>query len=145
MSSVLPRVALQSASYRAEIDTLGGSHVAPRLVGSLFSMDVTLAHAFPPPGEVRGVGFSDTETIFWSAERSVGSYRLYRGSAEFLPFETGRCLYGALPVATATDELIPEEGGLYFYLVTARNLLEEEGRVGFDGAGDPRIVPEACP
>jgi hypothetical protein len=109
-------------------------------------MDSGFPLTYPPPGEVRGLRFLDSETLVWNPEKSVGVYNLYRdliGSLSGLGY--GSCKEQDLASETATDsDPLPTDNG-YFYLVTAENRLTEEGTKGFDGYGAERPNPSPCP
>lgn len=139
-------VILTSARFRLTLDTLGGSVFAAPLASSSFMLDGSFAAAYPPPGEVEGLEFTDETTLIWHAEKSVGTYCLYSKGIK-RPFDPayGVCSLGDIfgEATSVTD--IPADGEALFFLVTARNRLREEGTKGYDSDGGKRPNPLPCP
>ena len=136
---------LASTSYRVTLDALGESVVQGGMTSTTFRMDASFASAYPAPGEVGGLAFTDGQTLDWSAERSAGVYDLYRDET---PGGYGTCEQSDLPGPAATDASTPAVGDCFFYLVTVKNRLGEEGTKGFRsnagerlGATDPPVCP----
>lgn len=137
---------LQSTSYRISLDAVGEALASPTLRGGAFEMDAGFSHSYPPPGEVRHLlALGDKQTMTWKVERSVGTYRVYGGQIPSLPGEYGVCKVADLRLPQASLDEQPPPGGTFFYLVTARNILSEEGTTGYDGSGLPRPPPVPCP
>src|SRR5207247_9379685 len=93
-----------------------------------FVLDAGLVGSFPPPGEVTNLRFSDTTTLVWDADPSVGDYALYQGLVAS-PFDAG---YGicaqpppAITVPSTTVASAPATGHALFSLLTARNRLSQ--------------------
>jgi len=137
---------LASSSFRVSLDSIGEGVTGPGLSSTLWRMDGGFVSAYPPPGEVMGVRFApDHITLSWMPERSVGSYDLYRGVVPaFLP-GYGTCNQLGLTAETAVDTDLPSIGAGFFYLLTARNRLREEGTKGFNSSGIERLNPIPCP
>ena len=136
---------ITSASHRMTLDALGAAVAATGLSGASHRMDASFAAAYLPPGEVRGLGFVDAETLVWSPDRSVGSYNLYRDLVSSLAgLDYGECHQRRLAGESAVDDTFPPTGNGYFYLVTARNRIDEEGTKGHDSQGDERLGT-VCP
>jgi hypothetical protein len=134
-----------SASYRMTLDAIGEACLGPGSGSASYRMDASLAAAYPPPGEVRGLRFSDEQTLLWDPEESVGSYTLYRGLiSDLAGREYGLCTQPGLTEETATDAGDPPLDDGYFFLVTARNRLAEEGTKGADSDDEQRAA-SACP
>jgi len=135
-----------SSSYHIRLDAIGGG-VAPGagLGGASYRVDGGLVAAYPPPGEVRNQRWTGNDTMVWDPERSVGSYSLYRGPINTLPGGFGSCLQTGIASETATDSAMPAPGSVWFYLVTARNGLAEEGTKGYQSNGAQRTNPSPCP
>ena len=136
---------LASASFRVTLDSIGGAIVAPGLASASFHVGSGFPEAYPPPGEVTGLGFADLQTLLWNPDGSGGGYNLYRdevGNLSGLAF--GLCAQQDLPVETASDPAVPAPGVAWFYLVTALNLLGEEGTKGFQTNGSER-EGSVCP
>ena len=132
-------VTASSASFRMSLDSLGEAAVRMGLSSSSFRMDGSFGSAYPPPGEVLGLRFSDTTTLVWDPEKSVGVYDVYRDALAALSGGGyGTCWQQDLVGTTTTDPDVPGSGGGYFYLVTAENRLGEEGTKGSDSGGGPR-------
>jgi hypothetical protein len=99
-----------------------------------------------PPGEVLNLRFIDPIALAWDPEPSAGSYNLYRGSIGGAPGDPGACLQPELPDTSTIDlDPAPPAGQAWFYLVTVKNRLGENGTPGFDSQGAPRPDPSPCP
>lgn len=139
-------VGLTSSSYRMSLDALGEASVAPRLRGSVYSMDAGFARCFPPPAEVQQVVvLADKTTFAWAPDPSVGAYRVYFGDVRNVRWDEGTCLMAGIDPEFTTPDHFPEPGETFFYLITAQNTLLEEGTTGYDSAGTPRDAPVPCP
>jgi len=126
---------LTSASYRISLDSIGEGMVGTGMGSPSYSMDGSFGACYPPPGEVHGLMFADDQTMVWDPERSVGFYNLYRDALDNVS-GGGTCLQQDLTEATATDTDPVPVGDGFFYLVTAKNRLDEEGSRGFGRTGD---------
>lgn len=139
-------VVMTSGSFRVTLDAIGESVTGGGLGSASFSLDGGFSAAYPAPGEVSGLLFSDSQTLVWDPERSVGAYNLYRDTITALSgLGYGQCEQQDLEEATATDPDTTPAGDGYFYLVTAENRLAEEGTKGDDGDGSERANPSPCP
>lgn len=137
---------LFSQDYRITLDAIGDSVTTNRLCGGGYCVLGGLVSFLRPPGEVQDLVFSGPQTLQWSPERSTGTYNLYRDFASQLPgLGYGSCEQAEFPAAQATDVDVPPLGDAYFYLVTARNPIDEEGTKGFDSSGFERANPAPCP
>jgi hypothetical protein len=136
-----------SASFVVSLDALGQGVLGRGLSSASYRMEGGLVSAYPPPGEVTGLFLTDTETLVWDPEPSVGHYNLYRDLLSSLSgLGYGQCEQQGLTAATATDADVPSSAGEgYFYLVTAANRLHEEGTKGWDSSAVERSNSEACP
>ena len=134
-----------SASYRIKLDAIGDAITMTGLSSASHGMDGGFVSAYPPPGEVRADRWTSKTTQSWDPEKSVGAYQVYRDLLSALPGSFGACLQSSLPAETATDAAIPAAGTAWFYLVTARNRLGEEGSKGFRSSGVERPNPSPCP
>src|SRR6266566_4021635 len=128
---------LSSASYRIRLDAVGDSLAQTGLQGVSFRLDGGFVSTYPPPTEVAGLRFlADNVTLRWDPEESVGAYNLYRDLLTALAGGgTGSCVQSAIVGETATDPGTPPLMSGYFYLVTAKNRLNEEGTKGFRSSG----------
>jgi hypothetical protein len=136
---------LTSAGYRLTLDALGESLVGIGLGSGSYHMDGSFGAGYPPPDEVTGLRFTDTTTLVWDPEKSVGTYMLYRDWVSALSgMGYGQCQQQDLTDEIATDSDTPTPpGGGYFYLVTVENRLSEEGTKGWhDGV---EREGNACP
>jgi hypothetical protein len=139
-------VILTSTGFRMTLDALGESVVGSGLESASYRMDGSFCSAYPPPGEVLGLRFTDRETLVWEAERSVGTYNLYRDLLSALSgLGYGTCREDAIAGETASDPDEPAADAGYFYLVTAENRIFEEGTKGRDSGGTERPNPVSCP
>lgn len=137
---------MASASFRISYDAVGSPMVRWGLAGPSFRMDASFGAAYPPPGEVAGLRFADRQTLVWGPEKSVGVYEVYRDLVRFLPdLDYGTCLEAGLAGETVTDVENPPPQDAFYYLVTARNRLCEEGTKGNDSSGGKRANDAPCP
>jgi len=122
---------LTSTSYRITLDSIGDSDVGLTLRSDSYRVGGGFAACYPPPGEVAGLSFTDEQTLQWQPEPSVGHYNLYRDlMSNLLGLGYGLCERDDLFDATATDTDPVPMGDGFFYLVTAKNRLGEEGTKG---------------
>jgi hypothetical protein len=139
-------VVLTSANRRLRLDAAGDPLVGTARASATFHADAGFTSAYPPPGQVLGLAFGDRTTLRWNAEKSVGSYNLYRDVLSALAGgDYGTCLQRDLPSETASDTGRPPTHSGWFYLVTARNRLNEEGTKGTNSAGAERPNSAPCP
>jgi len=97
----------------------------------------------PDGSAVASAGYS--LSLVSIGEGLAGAYNLYRdtlGSLSGLGY--GACERQGLATNSATDSDAPASGGGFFYLVTAKNPLREEGTKGSDSDGLER-TGTACP
>jgi len=135
-----------SASHRITLDALGDSVLGSDLASASFRLDGGFVSAYPPPGEVQGQAFTDAQTMVWLPDKAVGQYEVYRDSLAALGAGgTGACLAAGVTSESFTDASPPASKAGYFYLVTARNRLREEGTKGFRSTGVERPNPLPCP
>jgi hypothetical protein len=134
-----------SSGYHVRVDALGGATAAPGLSSQGYRADGGFVAGFPPPVEVLNLRWTSSSTMVWDPEKSVGSYALYRDLVSTLPGGFGTCLQPNLLSETASDSSLPPVGAAWFYLVTARNVLAEEGTKGHRSNGLERPNPAPCP
>ena len=134
-----------SANYRISLDALGGGVVGRGLTSTSYGMDGGFVSAYPPPGEVQGLYFDSPQLFSWAAERSVGTYNIYKDAFGTLPGGYGVCIDSGITGTDAQDLSTPSSGQGWFYLVTARNRLAEEGSKGTSHDGTLRGNPSPCP
>jgi hypothetical protein len=134
-----------SAGYRITLDAVGDAIAPVGLASATFQMDGGFAVAYPPPGEVTGLLFgADGASISWDVEPAAMTYNVYRDAISALPGGlNGLCLQSGLTANAAKDPQTPGTG--WFYLVTSRNSLGEEGTKGFASSGVERANPGPCP
>jgi hypothetical protein len=137
---------MASASYRVSLDSIGDGLAGPGLSSASYRVDGGFGLSYPPPGEVLGLRFTDSQTMEWTPEKSVGVYNLYRGLFSALSgLGYGGCDQQDLTGETAIDFDTPPAFDGYSYLVTAENRLAEEGTKGWNSGGAERPNPAACP
>jgi hypothetical protein len=136
---------LSSASYKVSLDSLGDGVLGDALGSGSFHLDGGLVAAYPPPGEVLGLHFASPTQIVWNAEKSVGTYDVYRGATASLPGTFGTCLANGLTLTSFPESAAPALGTAFFYIATAENLLGEEGTKGKQSNGAERPNPAPCP
>ena len=136
---------LTSSSYRISLASVGDTAIASTLSSSSFHIDAGFVSTNPPPGEVAGLDVTTAAEIDWDPERSAGTYNLYRDLLGSLPGDYGGCYQAGLQVTSWTEPSNPAPGTGWFYLVTAKNRLREEGTKGYNSAGIERSNDAACP
>lgn len=137
---------LSSASFRITLDSLGEECSESNLLGTSFHSDVGFSIRYSPPGEVRGLRFTDRQTLIWNPDRSARTYNLYRDAVGDLPLGAyGTCLQMSLEEETAIDAETPTDQVGWFYLVTVQNRVGEEGTKGKNSLGAERPNPNPCP
>jgi hypothetical protein len=134
-----------SASHRIRLDALGQGVIGIGLSSAGFHLNAGFVGDYPPPAEVLNVRWSTTATLVWDPEKSVGRYELYRDLISTLPGGFGSCYQPGLTSESWTEPSSPPAGTGWFYFVTARNLLAEEGTKGFRSSGVERTNPSPCP
>lgn len=135
-----------SGSHRITLDAIGDSVTPGLLAGSTFVIGGGFVTPYPPPGEVHGLRFSDDVTLFWSVEPTTGVYNLYRGAlASLSGLAYGSCRVAEVVGTSTIDADAPAKGQGSFYLVTAENLIAEEGTKGWASSGNERPNPAPCP
>jgi len=135
-----------SASQKITLDAIGEGVAGGTSSSASFLLDSGFVSAYPPPGEVRHLLFSNKTTLAWDPEKSVGKYNLYRDLISTLPGGFGVCESPSeILTETTTDTDLPSVSTTYFYLVTADNRLDEEGTKGFRSNGTERGNPAPCP
>jgi hypothetical protein len=134
-----------SASYHLTIDALGEGLLGPAPGSASFRVDGGFARTYRPPSEVMGLSFAGKTTLTWTADPAAGAYELYRGLVSTLPGPYGSCIHNAIAGLSASDLASPPGGASYFYLVTVRNRLREEGTKGHRSSGAERPNPAPCP
>jgi hypothetical protein len=136
---------LSSAGFHVSLDALGDVVAPGGLSSGSFHLEGGWVVAYPPPGEVMNLHFAtDGTTLIWDPEKSVGSYAVYRGAlADLKAGIYGTCLKSGLTVNAGSDLANPTQ--VFFYLVTARNRLNEEGTKGYASSGVERPNPLPCP
>ncbi len=134
-----------SGSYRIRLDAIGQAVVLPGAGSATFHLDAGFVADYPPPTEVGNLRWTDSATLVWDPEKSTGEYELYRDLISTLPGGFGTCFQAGIAGETWSDAATPAVGSGWFYLVTARNLLAEEGTKGFQSSGAERTNPSPCP
>ncbi len=133
---------LTSTSFRLTLSAIGDSVTPATITSASFSLNGGLVGSYPPPGEVANLRFTDSTTLMWDVEPSVGIYNLYQGDSTN-PF--GGCQPPGIITETTTFSATPAIGEALFVLLTAENLLAEEGTKGFTSAAMERPNPTPCP
>ncbi len=137
---------LTSDNFKITISSIGEITDNSKLTSDSFYLEGGFVSSYPPPGEVVGLHFhSDHETLEWNPEKSKGSYNLYRDLLGNLS-DYGICKEYGITGETTTDSEDPSmEEVCYFYLVTVKNRLDEEGVKGYDSSDVERPNPYPCP
>lgn len=134
-----------SASFRIKLDAIGDAVTQAGLSSASHRMDGGFVSDYPPPGEIRNARWTSKTAISWDPDKTVGVYEVYRDLLSTLPGNFGACFQSALTAETAADAASPAAGTAWFYIVTARNRLGEEGTKGFRTGGAERTNPAPCP
>jgi hypothetical protein len=145
-----PAPVLTSTSYQVTLDSVGDSVSGANLSSESYNSSPGFPAAYPPPGEVLTITFTDKTTLTWTPEGSTGTYNLYRGFLSDLPLPTneyGECHASGITSTQATiaGDPDPGPGVCFIYLVTAENRLAEEGTKGADSEGNPHPNATPCP
>jgi hypothetical protein len=137
---------LASTSFRLTLSAIGDSVTPATLTSASFSVSGGLVGSYPPPGEVTSLRFTDSTTLIWDVEPSIGAYNLYQGTVT-TPFDPnyGTCQPPEIITETTTFSATPAVGEALFVLLTAENLLDEEGTKGTDSGAVERPNPAPCP
>ena len=136
-------VVMASASFNVTLDALGESVVQGGIASASFRMNAGFATAYsPPPGEVVNLVFADTQTLNWSAVQGDFVYDLYRDNTSD---GYGNCEQEDVPGPPATDSSTPAAGNVFFYLVTVKNRLGEEGTKGLRSDEIERLGSTSLP
>ena len=138
-------IILTSSNFQVTLDAVGDTLAGLFLTGSSYTTSGGFVAGYPPPGEVLDVKFADKTTLSWSPETSVGSYNLYWGDVSTLSSGYGNCKEPGITTEQIEVPEIPSAGQGYFYLVTANNLLDEEGIMGYDSSDSERPNSNPCP
>ena len=134
-----------SASFRISLDSLGDPFALETMTSASFHAESGWLPAYPPPGEVSELVFSDKITLAWNPEPTAGAYNLYRDQVSNLSLlGFGNCEQQDIGSATTTDTDAISSGDGFFYLVAVENRLAEEGTKGNQSSGTERIG-SVCP
>ncbi len=140
------RAYARSANQRVRLDAIGDAVASSAALQSVsHRVSSGFVTEFPPPGEVLALRVDRLGTLSWSPDASVGSYSVYRDSVGALPGSFGACLQGGVTREEYRDSGRPGSGTGWFYLVTARNRLDEEGTRGNGSSGAERPATSPCP
>lgn len=134
-----------SASYRVSLDAIGDEVIGSTLTSASFRAESGFVVRYRPPGEAQQLRFTTKTTLAWNPERSVGAYNLYRSTLASLPGNFGSCYQPALGSPSFVETATPASGTGWFYLVTAKNRLREEGSKGKSSNGVKRANAAPCP
>ncbi|HKQ98003.1 MAG TPA: hypothetical protein VJV75_09015 [Candidatus Polarisedimenticolia bacterium] len=134
-----------SASWKIRLDAIGDAVLGVGQGSGSYHMDSGFVDVYAPPGEVQNQIFTSATVQVWDRERSAGLYEVYRGLISGLPGGFGACSQSSLASPTITDAGTPPLGDGWFYFVTARNRLGEEGVKGYTTAGPVRSNAAPCP
>ena len=144
-SGANPAPTLASTNYKITLSSIGDGLTGNGMSSSSYQMDGGFLPSYPPPGEVLNLMFSDETTLVWDTEQSVGDYGVYRGDvADLSGGGYGVCLVSGVTATQAEDASTPDPGQCFFYLVTARNRIVEEGTMGSDSSGTGRANGAPC-
>jgi hypothetical protein len=135
-----------SLSHHITLDAIGDPVSGVALSSPSFHLAGDFISFNPPPGEVSGLQFTSNTAFSWSPEPSAGLYEVYRDPLSALASGgTGACFAPSVFGESATDGSVPATGAGWFYLVTVRNRLGEEGTKGHRSNGAERPNPLPCP
>ena len=140
-----PSPVLSSPNFQVTMDALGNGLALTGLASPSYGMDAGFATDYRPPGEVQNLRFTSKTAFGWNPEPSVGTYRVYRGLVSDLSSGYGTCFSQGLNTPQGSDTGVPSLGQAVFYLITAENRIAEEGTMGNNSAGTPRLNATPCP
>jgi len=142
-------ITLASAHFRIKLDSVGEPLVGMGPASVSFHVDGGYAGSYPPPLEVNDLRLSQdvlVTTLEWDAEPSAMTYHVYRGPLVSLSGGNfGTCFATNLELTSFPDGLPILPGQAFFYLVTGRNRLREEGPKGYGSSGALEPNPSPCP
>jgi hypothetical protein len=136
-------VILTSSHFHIKLDSAGDGLVGAGLGSASYHMSGGFVGSYPPPGEIMNVSLNGS-TLQWDPEPSAGVYEVYRGPLSTLPGTFGTCFAGNVSAPMITDSSSPPTSQAYFYLITVRNRLAEEGVKGYQSNGTPEGNPSPC-
>ena len=140
-----PAPTLTSTDYRITLSSIGDGLTATGMSSASYQLDGGFVPSYLPPDEVLNLLFSDATTLTWDPEPSVGDYDVYRGNvAELSGGGYGACLVSGVTATEAEDTSTPAPGQCFFYIVTARNRIVEEGTMGSNSSGTGRSNSTPC-
>jgi hypothetical protein len=139
-----PAPALISTNYQITLSSIGDSLSGTGMSSAGYQIDGGFEGAYPPPGEVLNLLFTGKTTFQWTTESSVGTYNVYRGNVANLASGYGSCFTQGLTVTNAIDAADPSPGQCFFYLITAENMITEEGTMGNNSSGAKRTNASPC-
>jgi hypothetical protein len=136
---------MTSAGFRISLDAIGGPTAMPATTSASYQVNAGFVPGYTPPTEVTNVRFGpDGVSLAWDPDPAAGTYEVYRDLLSALHGgSTGACLQPNLTSPGTVDPQAPASG--FFYLVTSRNRLGEEGTKGFSSSGAERLNILPCP
>ena len=134
-----------SSSFKISADSIGDPFAMTHSESTSYTLDGGFITAYPPPSEVIGVHLPEKGKLEWAPEASAGTYCVYRGLLGQMAEGYGACLASELEDESALVPADPNVGQCYFYIVTARNRLGEEGTMGCGSGGQERQPDTGCP
>jgi len=142
-----PAPVLTSTSYKVTLDAIGDSVAATGMSSPSYNLGSGFIPEYPPPNEVQGDKFSDKTTLTWLPDPSVGSYDVYKGTAPSFTPGFGSCLASGLTTEQCllSPSDVPAAGQCFYYLITAKSTLAEEGTKGYQSSGTERGNSSPCP
>ena len=138
-------VILVSPHFQIRLDSVGEPLVGTGPASASFHVDGGYVGSYAPPTEVTDLRLNAPTSLEWGPGASAMTYQVYRGALASLPGTFGTCFVGNLAAPTTTDASTPAPGQAYFYLVTGRNRLSEEGPKGYRSSGVLEPNPLPCP
>ena len=136
---------LTGSAFRISLDAIGDAVAASGFGSASYRVDGGLVAAYPPPGEVQNQKWTNASNMTWDPEKSAGLYEVYKGLISGLPGGFGACFQSALASPATAEGATPPVGDGWFYLVTAKNGLGEEGTKGYQTGGAERGNSLPCP
>jgi hypothetical protein len=140
-----PSPVLMSTNFKVTLDAIGDSVAATGMSSASYNSGAGFVPDYPPPREVQGDKFTNKTTLTWLPDPSVGSYDVYEGTVPSFTPTFGSCLASGLTTEQCTISDVPSSGQCFYYLITAKNTLAEEGTKGYQTSGTERGNPSPCP
>lgn len=138
-------LSMASASNRVSLDAIGDTISGGSSSSASYQLGAGFSTRYRSPGEIGNLRFQSRVALLWDDDPSTGTYNVYRDTLSTLPAGAGACLQSGIQGASYIASAVPTTGTGWFFLVTAENLLGEEGTLGTGAGGLARAGVSTCP